>query len=49
MLVRASGLPRSPRYDGLELGDLAPGEWRELTPDEVDRLRAATDSKSGAE
>jgi 23S rRNA pseudouridine2605 synthase len=27
------------RYAGLELGDLAPGEWRELTRDEVDRLR----------
>jgi 23S rRNA pseudouridine2605 synthase len=28
------------RYGGLELGDLAPGEWRELTPDEVKALRA---------
>lgn len=24
---------------GLELGDLPPGEWRALTPDEVERLR----------
>jgi 23S rRNA pseudouridine2605 synthase len=31
------------RYAGLELGRLAPGEWRELTADEVSRLRAATD------
>jgi 23S rRNA pseudouridine2605 synthase len=28
------------RYAGLEAGSLAPGEWRELTPDEVRRLRA---------
>ena len=27
------------RYAGLELGDLAPGEWRELTPGEVKALR----------
>ena len=51
-MCAAVGLPvtqlHRPRYDGLELGDLAPGEWRELTADEVDRLRAATDSKSGA-
>jgi 23S rRNA pseudouridine2605 synthase len=26
------------RYAGLELGGLAPGEWRELSPDEVERL-----------
>jgi pseudouridine synthase len=26
-------------YAGLELGDLRPGEWRELTDDEVDALR----------
>ena len=31
-----------PRYDGLDLGNLPPGEWRELTDDEVERLRAAT-------
>jgi 23S rRNA pseudouridine2605 synthase len=29
------------RYDGLDLTDLAPGEWRELTDPEVGRLRAA--------
>jgi 23S rRNA pseudouridine2605 synthase len=26
------------RYAGLDLGDLAPGEWRELTPEEVGTL-----------
>jgi pseudouridine synthase len=26
------------RYAGIELGGLAPGEWRELSPDEVGRL-----------
>jgi 23S rRNA pseudouridine2605 synthase len=30
------------RYAGLELGGLAPGEWRELTPDELRALRAVT-------
>jgi 23S rRNA pseudouridine2605 synthase len=30
------------RYAGLTLDRLGPGEWRELTPGEVDRLRAAT-------
>ena len=30
-----------PRYAGLTLDGLAPGEWRELTPEEVTRLRAA--------
>jgi len=30
-----------PRYAGLELGGLAPGEWRGLTPEEVARLREA--------
>ena len=29
-----------PRYAGLTLDGLAPGEWRELTPEEVERLRA---------
>ena len=29
-----------PRYAGLALDGLAPGEWRELTPEEVERLRA---------
>jgi 23S rRNA pseudouridine2605 synthase len=51
-MCAAVGLPvtrlHRPRYAGVELGDLEPGEWRELTPDEVDRLRAATDSESGA-
>jgi 16S rRNA U516 pseudouridylate synthase RsuA-like enzyme len=27
-------------YGGLTLEGLAPGEWRELTADEVERLRA---------
>ena len=30
------------RYAGIELGALAPGEWRELTDEEVERLRVAT-------
>jgi 23S rRNA pseudouridine2605 synthase len=42
----AVGLPvtrlHRARYDGLTLGDLAPGAWRELSADEVARLRAAT-------
>jgi 23S rRNA pseudouridine2605 synthase len=42
----AVGLPvihlHRARYDGLDLGRLRPGEWRELLPEEVDRLRAAT-------
>jgi 23S rRNA pseudouridine2605 synthase len=29
-------------YAGLDLGELAPGEWRELGPDEVARLRELT-------
>jgi len=29
-------------YAGLMLGQLGPGEWRDLTPGEVERLRAAT-------
>jgi 23S rRNA pseudouridine2605 synthase len=45
-MCAAVGLPvtrlHRPRYAGLELGDLAEGEWRELTDDEVERLRAAT-------
>ena len=36
----ARGLHRS-AYGGLELGDLAPGEWRELTDAEVEALRGA--------
>jgi 23S rRNA pseudouridine2605 synthase len=42
----AVGLPvtrlHRPRYDGLGLDGLAPGEWRELSAEEVERLRAAT-------
>ena len=45
----AVGLPvtrlHRPRYAGLELGDLAPGDWRELTADEVEVLRAATGTR----
>ena len=46
-MVEASGhrvrrLHRSV-YAGLELGRLGPGEWRELTRAEVDRLRGATE------
>ena len=45
-MCAAVGLPvtrlHRPRYAGLELGELAEGEWRELTEDEVDRLWAAT-------
>jgi len=45
-MCAAVGLPvvrlHRPRYDGLDLRDLGPGEWRELTADEVERLRAAT-------
>ncbi len=33
-------------YAGLTLGTLAPGAWRELTPDEVERLRTATRTRS---
>jgi 23S rRNA pseudouridine2605 synthase len=33
-----------PRYAGLTLAGLAPGEWRELEPAEVESLRAATRS-----
>ncbi len=45
-MCAAVGLPvtrlHRPTYAGLELGDLSVGEWRELTDDEVERLRAAT-------
>jgi 23S rRNA pseudouridine2605 synthase len=45
-MCAAVGLPvvrlHRSRYDGLELGDLAPGDWRELSEEEVERLRAAT-------
>ena len=30
------------RYAGIELGDLAPGEWRELARAEVEALRRET-------
>ena len=47
------GLPvtrlHRPSYGGLDLGDLAAGEWRELTRGEVDRLRAATQSRTRRE
>jgi 23S rRNA pseudouridine2605 synthase len=33
------------RYAGLELGDLEPGSWRELSPAEVEHLRAVTRAK----
>jgi 23S rRNA pseudouridine2605 synthase len=32
-------------YDGLELGELAPGAWRELTGEEVERLRAVASAR----
>jgi 23S rRNA pseudouridine2605 synthase len=42
----AVGLPvtrlHRPRYAGLELGDLPAGAWRELTEEEVQRLRQVT-------
>jgi 23S rRNA pseudouridine2605 synthase len=45
-MCAAVGLPvvrlHRPRYGGLELGELAPGTWRDLAPDEVERLRDAT-------
>jgi 23S rRNA pseudouridine2605 synthase len=45
-MCAAVGLPvtrlHRPRYAGLELGELPSGAWRELTEDEVERLRAAT-------
>ena len=45
-MCAAVGLPvvqlHRPRYADLELGDLAPGAWRELSDEEVDQLRAAT-------
>jgi 23S rRNA pseudouridine2605 synthase len=50
-MCAAVGLPvlrlHRPSYGGLELGDLAPGEWRELSADEVNRLRAATTRSRG--
>jgi 23S rRNA pseudouridine2605 synthase len=45
-MCEAVGLPvvrlHRPRYDGLGLGGLGAGEWRELTDEEVGRLRNAT-------
>jgi 23S rRNA pseudouridine2605 synthase len=45
-MCAAVGLPvtrlHRPRYAGLELGDLRRGAWRELSDDEVERLRSAT-------
>ena len=35
------------RYAGLELGGLAPGEWRELAPDEVAALRRPGGAPAG--
>ena len=34
-----------PVYAGLELGDLGPGKWRELTDGEVSSLRRAALAK----
>jgi 23S rRNA pseudouridine2605 synthase len=52
-MCEAVGLPvtrlHRPSYGGLELGELRPGEWRELTRDELDRLRAATQTRSRRE
>jgi 23S rRNA pseudouridine2605 synthase len=35
------------RYAGLDVNGLAPGEWRELAPREVDALRVRTRARSG--
>jgi 23S rRNA pseudouridine2605 synthase len=44
-MCAAVGLPvrrlHRSRYDGVELGGLSPGSWRELTREEVERVRAA--------
>jgi 23S rRNA pseudouridine2605 synthase len=52
-MCAAVGLPvrtlHRPRYAGLELGDLVPGEWRELTFAEIEGLRAAARSGGGGE
>jgi 23S rRNA pseudouridine2605 synthase len=34
------------RYAGLELGGLGPGEWRELSPDEVERLARSPSART---
>jgi 23S rRNA pseudouridine2605 synthase len=48
-MCEAVGLPvtrlHRPSYGGLELGELKPREWRELTRAEVERLRAATQTR----
>jgi 23S rRNA pseudouridine2605 synthase len=48
-MCAAVGLPvtrlHRPRYAALDLGHLAPGEWRELTRAEIARLHAETDTK----
>jgi 23S rRNA pseudouridine2605 synthase len=48
-MCEAVGLPvtrlHRPSYGGLELGELQPREWRELTRAEVERLRAATQTR----
>jgi 23S rRNA pseudouridine2605 synthase len=45
-MLEAVGHPvtrlRRSRYAGLTVDGLAPGDWRELSPDEVDALRALT-------
>jgi 23S rRNA pseudouridine2605 synthase len=38
-----------PRYAGLTLAGLDPGRWRELTPAEVESLRAATGTESASD
>jgi 23S rRNA pseudouridine2605 synthase len=38
-----------PSYGGLELGELRPREWRELTRAEVEQLRAAAQTRSRRE
>jgi 23S rRNA pseudouridine2605 synthase len=48
-MCAAVGLPvtrlHRSRYDGLDVADLTPGEWRELSDEEVERLRDATRSR----
>jgi 23S rRNA pseudouridine2605 synthase len=52
-MCEAVGLPvirlHRPSYGGLELGELQPREWRELTRAEVEQLRAATQTRSRRE
>jgi 16S rRNA U516 pseudouridylate synthase RsuA-like enzyme len=35
------------RMGPIALGDLRPGQWRDLTPKEVDKLRAAAGATRG--